>query len=137
MWIVAGAFVTLAAAAVIAVCWRVYWTAVEARTTLEKLGKLVEGDLTEAIREWRGTAQGVREAAGKLDDGLGSLAKTLRRVDRVTEKLEPEVLALTVVQPVIARVSSWIGGVRKGLSEVMGSRPHGRPRANGVDTEVG
>jgi len=93
--------------------------------------------LTPTVRAWEETARGVQNAARKLDEGLGSLARTLGRVDRMSEKLEPEVVTLSVIQPAMAKIVSWLGGVRKGLGEVVGHRPRAKGTAEGVETEVG
>ena len=61
----------------------------------------------------------------------------MHRIDRVTEKLEPDLLAVSVIQPAIARVSSWVSGMRKGLSEIRAPRPRGRAVGESIETEVG
>ena len=58
-------------------------------------------------------------------------------MDRISEKLEPEVVTLSVIQPAVTKVVSWLGKVRKGLGEVVGHRPRAKETAEGVETEVG
>ena len=127
----------LAGAALIVVSVKAYLLMIRAQDVVDRLGRLVEGELTSAMRAWDETARGVENAARKLAEGLGSLARTLGRVDRVTERFEPEVLALSVIRPAAERVASWLGGVRKGLGEVVGHRHKGKGAGEGVETEVG
>jgi len=42
------------------------------------------------------------------------VGRTLDRADKLTEKLEPEVLAQLVTGP-MAKLVSWVAGVRRGL----------------------
>jgi hypothetical protein len=127
----------LAAAALIVVSVKAYFLMVRAQAVVDDLGRLVESELTPTVRAWGETARGVQDATRKLDEGLGSLARTLGRVDRISEKLEPEVVTFSVIQPVVTKVVSWLGGVRKGLGEVVGHRPRAKGTAEGVETEVG
>jgi hypothetical protein len=127
----------LAAAALIVVSVKAYFLMVRAQAVVDDLGRLVESELTSTVRAWGETARGVQDATRKLDEGLGSLARTLGRVDRISEKLEPEVVTFSVIQPVVTKVVSWLGGVRKGLGEVVGHRPRAKGTAEGVETEVG
>ena len=128
---------TLAAVALIVVSVKAYFLMIRAQAVVDRLGRLVDSELTPTVRAWEETARGVQNAARKLDEGLGSLARTLARVDRMSEKLEPEVVTLSVIQPAMAKVVSWLGGVRKGLGEVVGHRPRAKGTAEGVETEVG
>ena len=128
---------TLAAAALIAVSVKAYFALVRAESVVEGLGQLVESEFAPMVREWGETARGVQGAARKLDEGLGSLARTLGRLDRISERLEPEVVTLSVIQPALAKVASWLGGVKKGLGDVVGHRPRARGTAEGVETEAG
>jgi len=128
---------TLAAVALIVVSVKAYFVMIRAQAVVDRLGRLVDSELTPTVRAWEETARGVQNAARKLDEGLGSLARTLGRVDRMSEKLEPEVVTLSVIQPAMAKVVSWLGGVRKGLGEVVGHRPRAKGTAEGVETEVG
>jgi len=128
---------TLAAVALIVVSVKAYFLMIRAQAVVDRLGRLVDSELTPTVRAWEETARGVQNAARKLDEGLGSLARTLARVDRMSEKLEPEVVTLSVIQPAMAKVVSWLGGVRKGLGDVVGHRPRAKGTAEGVETEVG
>ncbi|MCJ7750190.1 MAG: hypothetical protein MUQ65_03705 [Armatimonadetes bacterium] len=128
---------TLAATALIVVSVKAYLLMIRAQAVVDGLGRLVESELTPTVRAWGETARGVQDAARKLDEGLGSLARTLGRVDRISERLEPEVVTLSVIQPAVAKVVSWLGGVRKGLGDVVGHRPRAKGTAEGVETEVG
>jgi len=128
---------TLAAVALIVVSVKAYFLMIRAQAVVDRLGRLVDSELTPTVRAWEETARGVQNAARKLDEGLGSLARTLGRVDRMSEKLEPEVVTLSVIQPAMAKVVSWLGGVRKGLGDVVGHRPRAKGTAEGVETEVG
>src|SRR4030042_1541140 len=116
----------LAAAALIVVSVKAYFLMVRAQAVVDRLGRLVESELTPTVRTWGGTARGGQDGARKLDEGLGSLARTLGRVDRISERLEPEVVTLSVIQPAVAKVVSWLGGVRKGLGDVVGHRPRAK-----------
>ena len=121
----------------IVVSVKAYLVMMRAQTVVDRLGQLVESELAPTVRAWGETARGVQDAARKLDEGLGSLARTLGRLDRISEKLEPEVVTLSVIQPAVTKVVSWLGGVRKGLGEVVGHRPRAKGTAEGVETEVG
>jgi len=128
---------TLAAAALIVVSVKAYFLMIRAQAVVDRLGRLVESELTPTVRAWGETARGVQDATRKLDEGLGSLARTLGRVDRISERLEAEVVTLSVIQPAVAKVTSWLCGVRRGLGEVVGRRPRTKGAAEGVETEVG
>ncbi len=127
----------IAAAALTVVCIRAYLVLVRAQAALDHLNTLVTTEASTAVHAWAEAARGVQRAAGKLDEGIASLNACLHRADRVTEKLEPDLLVVSVIQPAISKVSSWLGGVRKGLSEIRGHRPKGKPGAEGIETEVG
>ena len=101
---------TLAALAAVAVGIRIFVLVGRLQQLLETVKRTVESDVTDTVRELG------EKAVGKLDDGLGSLASSLDRVDRLTEKLEPDSVTRTVVQPAVAKIAAWIGGVRKGMS---------------------
>ncbi|MBE9566971.1 MAG: hypothetical protein IMF16_09495, partial [Proteobacteria bacterium] len=90
---------TLAALAAVAVGIRIFVLVGRLQQLLETVKRTVESDVTDTVRELGETARGVQKAVGKLDDGLGSLASSLDRVDRLTEKLEPDSVTRTVVQP--------------------------------------
>jgi hypothetical protein len=127
---------TLAALAVIVLCVKLYALISRAESVVERLGRLVESEVGSALRSWEEAARGVQAVAGKLDDGLEALASTLHRVDRITAKLEPEVLRLTAIQPTVAKVASWLSGIRKGLAGAVGQRPKA-DAGDGVETELG
>jgi len=86
------------------------------RRLADQMQKTLESEVSTTLRAWRDAAQGLREAVAKLDSGLGSLANTLQRLDRLTEKLEPDALARTLLQPALAKLLAWLGGLRKGLA---------------------
>lgn len=128
---------TLAAVALIVISVKAYFVMVRAEAVVARLGRLIDAELSPTVRAWEETARGVQSATRKLDEGLSPLVRTLARVDRVSEKLEPEALTLSVVQPAVTKVVSWLGGVKKGLGEVVGHRPRAKGTAEGVETEVG
>lgn len=125
-----AAAVALLALAALAI--RAYFLVKRTHTLLDQVGRLVDTEVTEVVRTLGGAARGVEQAVGKLDKGLESLSSTLDRVDRVTHKLEPEYLAHTVAQPVLAKLAAWVGGVRKGLARV---RRGGAVEADASDAE--
>lgn len=131
----AMAVATLAALALIFLAVKIYLLVARATTLVDKVGRLVDTEIAEAARAWGEAARGVQNAVGKLDQGLESLSVTLGRVDRVAQRLEPEQLTLSMLQPALAKVSSWLGGVRRGLSEVTGHKA--KAVGEGVETEVG
>lgn len=132
-----GLIVAIAAGlAVVVVSVRLYLVAVRAQAAVERMRRLAEVELSETIRAWGEAARGVERAAGKLEEGMGKLASTLHRVDRVAERIEPDLLALSALQPALAKVGAWLGGVRKGLATVAGQRSKGRT-GEGVETEAG
>jgi hypothetical protein len=123
----------IAAAALTVVCIKCYLFMVRTQAAVDRL----RSEAASAVQAWAEAARGVRRAAGKLEESLAPLSACLCRIDRVTEKLEPDLLAVSVIQPAISRVSSWLGGVRKGLAEMRGQRPRSRPGGESVETEVG
>jgi hypothetical protein len=122
---------SLAALAVIVLVIRLLFLVRRVQRVWERLDRTIESDLAPGIRRWGEAAQGVRQAAGKLDSNLASLGRTLDRLDRLTEKLEPEVLAHLVTGP-MARLASWVAGVRRGL-KVHQHREGGRRTRAGED----
>ncbi len=128
---------TLAAAAVIVVSVKAYFLMVRAQAVVDHLGRLVESELAPTVRAWGETARGVQNAARKLDEGLGPLVRTLGRLDRVSGRLEPEGVTLSVIQPAVTKVVSWLSGVGRGLGEVVGHRAQAKGSESGVETEVG
>ncbi len=134
---VALAAAILAALVVAGVAIRLYMLVIRAQSAVDRLERLLESEVVSAVRAWEEAARGVGEAAGKLGSGLESLASTLRRLDRVTEKLEPEVLRLTAIQPAVGKVASWLAGVSKGLADVIGRGPKAKAAGEGVETEAG
>jgi hypothetical protein len=103
----------LAAFVLAAVGIRVYFL-------VKRVHRLLDSEVGDMVRAWSDVARGVQEAVGKVDDGLSSLATSLQRVDRLTEKLEPEAMARTVLKPTVAKILSWIRGLRKGLASARG-----------------
>ena len=90
--------------------------AIRAYLLVKRTHELLDAEVADVIRTLGGAARGVEQAVGKLDKGLEALSSTLDRVDRVTQKLEPESLAHTVAQPALAKIAAWVGGIRKGLA---------------------
>jgi len=134
----AGLITAIAAGlAVIVVSIRLYIVARQAQVVLARLSDVVDVELRATIRSWGDTAQGVQNATRKLDAGLEALGAMLSRFDRLTAKLEPEIATLSVIQPAIAKLSSWLGGVRKGLAGVVGHHGKVKVSGNGVETEAG
>ena len=128
---------TVAAVALVIVCVRAYLLLVQAELALRRLDKLVDADLRTAVHSVAQAAQGVQRAAGKLEEGIEPLNACLCRADRVSERFEPDLLAVSMIQPAIARMTSWLDGVRKGLSEMHGRRHRRPPPGGGIDTEAG
>jgi hypothetical protein len=110
----------LAGLAVAALAIRAYYAVKGLHQLIERVGRVVESEVAGAVRTLGETARGVQQTVGKLDEGLQSLANTLDRVDRLSAKLEPESLARTVVTPAVAKLATWIGGLRKGLASARG-----------------
>jgi len=88
------------------------------RRLLAQVENTLDPEVREMLRAWREAAQGVQQAARKLDEGLAALARTLERVDRLSQKLEPDSLARTLLQPAVAKLLAWLAGVQKGLASV-------------------
>jgi len=122
--LVAGA---LAALAVVALVIRLLFLIRRVQQVWERIDRTVESELSPAIREWGEAARGIREATGKLHDGMCSLGRTLGRVDRFTEKLEPALVAHLVTGP-LARVASWVAGVSRGMKAQAHKDSRGRSR---------
>jgi hypothetical protein len=126
----------LAAIAIIVVCVQAALILARLQVVAERVKSLLERETSETIQSWREAAQGILRSTAKLDDGLTSLNRSLDRIDRVTGRLETDLLAAAVLQPALAKVSGWLSGVKRGLTGV-GTRHHGRGAENAVDTEVG
>jgi hypothetical protein len=120
---------TVAALAVVVLVIRMLFLIRRVQRVWERLDRAIESDLSPAVRELGEVARGIRQAAGKLDGDLVSLGRTLDRVDRFTEKLEPELLAHLLTGP-LARVASWVAGVRRGLRVHAHKDSRGRRRAS-------
>ena len=112
----------LAAVAVLALALRAYYFVRRLHQVVDSLGRTVEQELNPAVRAWREAAEGVRKAATTLDSGCASIASALDRVDRLTERLEPDSLMRTMVGPAIAKIASWVSGFRKGIASVHGGK---------------
>ncbi len=125
-----------AGVAVLVVSFRLYLLAIRAQATIERIHRVVEVELAETIRAWGQAAQGVERAAGKIEEGVGRLSTTLSRIDRVAARLEPELLGLAALQPALAKVGSWLGGMRRGLAGATGQRSKAKT-GEGVETEAG
>ena len=96
--------------------------AIRAYLLVKRTHELLDAEVADVVRTLGGAARGVEQAVGKLDTGLESLSSTLDRVDRVTQKLEPESLAQQVTQPALAKIAAWVGGIRKGLARARRDR---------------
>jgi len=106
--------------------------AIRAYLLVKRTHELLDAEVAEVVRTLGGAARGVEQAVGKLDKGLEALSSTLDRVDRVTQRLEPEYLAHTVAQPALAKIGAWLGGLRKGLAR---ARRGGRGEAEAAEVE--
>jgi hypothetical protein len=113
---------TLTALVFIAVGIRALFLQSRIARLVDQAGRLLDSEVTPAVRAWREAAEGVRTAATTLDSGCGSLASALDRVDRLTEKLEPDSLMRTMVGPAIVKIASWVAGFRKGIASVHGAK---------------
>jgi len=116
----------LTALAVLVLAIRSYYLVKRLHKLADQIGSTAEVELKQAVGAWRDAAQEVQRAAGKLDDGFGSLASTLKRIDRVTERLESGSLVQTVVAPAVLKIASWLDGVRKGMASVHGQKAEER-----------
>lgn len=104
---------------------------------IEQAGRTLDSDVRPALGAWAEAARGLQRAVGKLEQGAAALNRSLDRVERITKMLEADLHALSAIQPAVSRIGSWLGGVRKGLSEIGGRRPRVRRAAESVDTEAG
>lgn len=128
---------SLAALVLAALGIRAYCLVKRLHRLADQVGDLVDSDVGPTMRAWGDTARGARGAVEKLDGGLGSLASTLDRADRLTAHLEPDSMTRTVMQPVVAKIVSWVSGVRKGLGSVRKRPAETTGAAEGSDTETG
>ena len=108
----------LAAIALLALAIRGYYLVKRLHQLVDSLDRTVENEVNPAVRGWREAADGIKQAAGKLESGAASLATTLDRVDRLTERLEPDSLLRTMMGPAIMKLASWVAGFRKGMASV-------------------
>lgn len=129
--------VSVAALAVVAVCGYAILVLSQLARNAKRVWSLLDGEVEPTLRAWREAAQGVQRSAAKLDDGLDALNRSLHRLDRITERLALELLAVAAIPPAIVKVSGWLGVVRKGLAGVKGSRPAVKSTGNTVETEAG
>jgi hypothetical protein len=137
MQTVALVVATVAALVLTAVGVRALFLQARIGRLIEQAGRTLDSDARQALGAWTEAARGLQQAVGKLEQGAAALNRSLDRVDRITKTLEADLRALSVIQPTISRIGSWLGGVRKGLSELGGRRPRVGRAAEGVDTEAG
>ena len=97
------------------------------RRLADRFQSVLDSEVTSLVRAWAEAARGVQQAAGELDHGLGALSRTLERLDRLSERLEPDALARTVLQPALAKLLAWVGGLRRGLASARQSPPESDP----------
>jgi hypothetical protein len=128
---------SLAGLVLAAVGIRVYFLVKRLERLADQVGEFVASEAGPTVRALGDTARGARGAAEKLEEGLGSLASTLGRVDRLTAELEPDSIARRMVEPVVAKIVSWIMGVRKGLRAVRKEKSERAEAAEGSETETG
>jgi hypothetical protein len=128
---------TAAALVLIAVGVRALLLQTRIAHLLDQVQRTLDSDVRQALGAWTEAAQGVQRAAGKLEEAIGPLNACLCRADRVSERLEPDLLAVSMIQPAITRMSTWLDGVRRGLSEIRGRRPRRPLPGSGIDTEAG
>jgi hypothetical protein len=126
--VLAAALVALLAAAGVAV--RAYFL-------LKRIHRMVDSEIAPTVQALRDTLQEVRGTVGKLDKGVESLASMLERVDRVTEKLEPESMARAAARAPLKKLASWIGGVRRGLASIRGEKAACAPGPDEDEAEAG
>jgi hypothetical protein len=116
-------FGLLAALAVMVLAIRWFFLIRRLHRLADQVSTTVAPELTEAVRGWRAAAESVQRSAAKLDQGLSCLAKTLGRVDRMTENLETGSLARTLIAPTVLKVAAWLGGLQRGLSSAHKEAP--------------
>jgi hypothetical protein len=120
-------FGLLAAVAVVVLATRWFLLIGRLHRFVDQVSAAVGGEVSEAFRSWRAAAESVQRSAAKLDEGLNCLARTLDRVDRMSEKLETGSLG-GVFAPAVLKLAAWVGGLQKGLSSVH-QRDRAAPRA--------
>lgn len=124
----------LAALAVMVLAIRWFFLIRRLHRLADQVSTAVAAELSEAVRAWRVAAESVQRSAGKLDQGLNCLARTLDRFDRMTENLETGSFARTLMAPTVLKVAAWLGGLQRGLSSSGGPAaanvPRGGLRAN-------
>ncbi len=128
---------SLAGLALAAVGIRAYFLVKRLERLADQLRDFVTSEAGPTMRAVGDTARGARGAAEKLEEGLGSLASTLERADRLTAELEPDSMARRVMEPVVAKIVSWVSGLRKGLGSVRKGRAEAGEAAEGSETETG
>jgi len=101
----------LAALAIMALAVKAYVVVGQVGNSVQSM----ETEFTATARELAAAARGVQQSVGKLDGGLEALSSTLKRLDRLTEHFEPEVITGTVVLPAIHKLSAWLAGLRRGI----------------------
>ncbi len=134
MTTVALVFATIAALVFIAVGIGALCVQARIRDLVDRLQSILDSEVTPLVRAWTEAARGVQHSAGELDRGLGALARTLDRLDRLTEKLQPDSLARTLLHPALAKLLAWLGGFRKGVAST-GACPEDRAPVSAHDPD--
>jgi hypothetical protein len=116
MTTVALVFAAIAALVFIAVGIGALCLQARIRRLVDQMQKTLESEARTALRAWADAARGVQHSASELDRNLGALARTLDRLDRLTQSLEPDNLARALFHPALAKLLAWLGGFRKGLA---------------------
>jgi len=88
----------------------------------DEISCVIGAEVSDAVHAWRGAAESVQRSAGKLDQGIDALGRTLGRLDRMTEGLESGSLTRTLVGPTVLKIAAWLGGLQKGLASTHKAR---------------
>lgn len=101
----------LAALAVIALVVRAFFLVKRVQSVWQQVQRTVESELAPSLRAWGEAAQGVQQAARKLDGVLAGLDSIVQRLDRLSQRLDSGLL----MGAAVTKVTAWLAGVRRGL----------------------
>ena len=111
--------VIIAALAVTAFSIRIYLLAGRMQRLSDRFSQVLEEDVKGALAEVEQTARRVQETLGKVDAALVPFGHTVRRIERWTATIATEALVANALSPALAKVTSWLSGLRKGIGGVL------------------
>jgi len=117
----------VAAGAVTAAALRSVLLAKRLHSLSDQFSRLLEEEVRPALVEVAQAARGLQQTTGKIDAAVVPLEHSLRRLERWTGATA-EALLVSAVSPAFGKVTGALGGLRRGLGEIIrhGRGPNGR-----------